>query len=746
MTVVPISTPSGGGAVRVGARVVETPPARGDEPAHADQQGTVEVVAHQLRGRQPLLDVAQRRGEVARAALQLGQRVLDQGPGPVLAQLGEPAVLGEQHRACGDDLVRPAQQDPGDDVRSRLLRGVAAPRRGRACGVEQVRPHAAAHPELRPGQRGLALRDRGRVTRGPRGDEGGGGVPVGGRHGTDEDQRQREESLGGRPQAVASGLRECRARQLGRLRHPVLGLAHAGQPQQRFGAQFAARQLGHQLAEHRACGVHVLGPVPVLPDVDAPSDQRVAGRGRGEGHGPRRQHGRDVRRTPQEGAPRRLLHGGGDGLVGTDGRGGQVNGALVGIADEGGQPGVHPAALPHGQVGRGGRAHQRVREPDRGPVDLQQSLPDGLVQRVDGVVAQRGGQERGRGACGDRHHGERLLRGRAQRRDALGRDPQDTAGQRQRALVDDPLPAGRQRPPDLHRGERVSPAGGVDAPGEPARQLQPALLGEQRVDGVGVERAERDAVQPGTQRRPVEPEGSHRSRAPGGEHPDRLGRQPADDVAQHPVRRAVEPADVVHGEHERPLRRQRADHAERGDTHRMLVGDGPGIGGAQQRDVERRALRRWQRERGVRAHGLEQVAQGDERQVRLALDGGDGEHAVSARDGCGLRRSPDRGLADAGVALEEERGRRHLHRVHEGRHLRERGVPPEDDGCRVLPEHRRASCRGGRGPRVAPGSPRRSGGAAGPGGAVHPGPGPPGSPRRHAASAKAAGQASIGLR
>ena len=127
-----------------------------------------------------------------------------------------------------------------------------------------------------------------------------------------------------------------------------------------------------------------------------------------------------------------------------------------------------------------------------------------------------------------------------------------------------------------------------------------------------------------------------------------------------------------------------------------------GSAGAQQRDVERRALRRWQRERGVRAHGLEQVAQGDERQVRLALDGGDGEHAVSARDGGGLRRSPDRGLADAGVALEEERGRRHLHRVHEGRHLRERGVPPEDDGCRVLPEHRRASCRGG-GPRVARG-------------------------------------------
>ena len=257
------------------------------------------------------------------------------------------------------------------------------------------------------------------------------------------------------------------------------------------------------------------------------------------------------------GAPRRkarraaLLHGGGDGLVGTNGRGGQVNGALVGIGDEGGQPGVHPAALPHGQVGRGGRAHQRVREPDRGPVDLQQPLPDGLVQGVDGVVAQRGGQQREGGACGDRHDGERLLRGRAQRRDPLGGDPQDTTGQRQRVLVDDPLPAGQQRPPDLHRRERVAAAGGVDAPGEPARQLQPAALGEQRVDGVGVERAERDAVQPGIERRPVEPEGSHRSRAPGGEHPDRLGGQPADDVAQHPVRRAVEPADVVHGDHER---------------------------------------------------------------------------------------------------------------------------------------------------------------------------------------------------
>jgi hypothetical protein len=83
------------------------------------------------------------------------------------------------------------------------------------------------------------------------------------------------------------------------------------------------------------------------------------------------------------------------------------------------------------------------------------------------------------------------------------------------------------------------------------------------------------------QRRPVEPEGSHRSRAPGGEHPDRLGGQPADDVAQHPVRRAVEPAGVVHGDDERQLGRHHADDAERGDTHRMLVGDGPGVGRAQ---------------------------------------------------------------------------------------------------------------------------------------------------------------------
>ena len=96
-----------------------------------------------------------------------------------------------------------------------------------------------------------------------------------------------------------------------------------------------------------------------------------------------------------------------------------------------------------GQIRRGGRTHQRVREPDGGAVDLQQSLPDALVQGDDGVVAQRGGQQRGGGACGDRHHGERLLGGWAQRRDPRGRDPQDAAGQRQRVLVEDPLPAGQ---------------------------------------------------------------------------------------------------------------------------------------------------------------------------------------------------------------------------------------------------------------------------------------------------------------
>jgi hypothetical protein len=148
----------------------------------------------------------------------------------------------------------------------------------------------------------------------------------------------------------------------------------------------------------------------------------------------------------------------------------------------------------------------------------------------------------------------------------------------------------------------------VDAAGEPAWQPQPAALGEQRVDGVGVERAERDPVQPGIQRRPVEPERGHRSRAPGGEHSDRFGGQSADDVPQHAFRGAVKPAGVVHGDHERPLGRQRADDAERGDAHRMLVGDGPGVVRAQQRDVERRALRPGQRQRGVGAHGLEQVA------------------------------------------------------------------------------------------------------------------------------------------
>ena len=265
------------GAVRVGARVVETAPARGDEAARADQQGTVEVVAHQLRGRQPLLDVAQRRGQVARAALQLGQRVQDQGPGPVLAQLGEPAVLGEQHRACGDDLVGPAQHDSGHDVRSRLLRGVAAPRGGRACGVEQVHAHAAAHPELRPRQRGLALRDRGPVAGGPRGDEGGGGVPVGGRHGADEDQGLREESLRGRPQRLARACARAARASSAASAIPFWALrtqaSHSSASARSSpGGSSATSSLSAARAASMSSARYRYSPI-----VDPPSDQRVAG-------------------------------------------------------------------------------------------------------------------------------------------------------------------------------------------------------------------------------------------------------------------------------------------------------------------------------------------------------------------------------------------------------------------------------------------------------------------------------------
>ena len=202
---------------------------------------------------------------------------------------------------------------------------------------------------------------------------------------------------------------------------------------------------------------------------------------------------------------------------------------------------------------------------------------------------------------------------------------------------------------------------------------------QQGVEVVGGQWAERDAVQPGVQRTRVEPERRVRvDRGPARrEHPDPFGADPAYHVAQHPVRRAVEPSDVVHRDHQWPLRGQHAHHSKRRDADGVGVGDGPGIGGAQQRGVEGSALRR--RQIGGRPASTSSSRSRSPTNGRSASP----STAVAAstrwpRAAAASRAAPERGLADAGFALEQERGRRGRDRVDELRDVVERGVAPDE--------------------------------------------------------------------
>ena len=326
-------------------------------------------------------------------------------------------------------------------------------------------------------------------------------------------------------------------------------------------------------------------------------------------------------------------------------------------------------ALGRGERGRCGGPQQRVRERDAVRGDRQEAFGSGLLDRVHGVRPDHLTDQRDRWAAQRGGHGQRPPGLPTERGDPPGRHRLQAAGQRRGVLVEHPHARARHRAGDLQAVERVARRGPVHRAAQPERQRQTRGLGEQRVHLVGGERGQRHPVQAIAQRWRREPEGIRRQagRAAGDQNADRLGRQPPYDVAQHPRRRRVDPPDVVDGDHQGPLRRQRADHAQHGDRDGVLAGllvaDRPG--GPEQGDLEGAALHGGQRRRVLGRDVLEQVAQRDERQVGLDVDRGRCEHPVPARDRGGDGRAPDGGLADARVALDEQGGRARRDRVQE---------------------------------------------------------------------------------
>jgi hypothetical protein len=140
-----------------------------------------------------------------------------------------------------------------------------------------------------------------------------------------------------------------------------------------------------------------------------------------------------------------------------------------------------------------------------------------------------------------------------------------------------------------------------------------------------------------------------------GHHRNRVRVDPAQREGERVRRRAIEPLLVVDREHDRRLAREDAQAGQQraGDgawARRLVAG-----ARAQQRHVERAALRIGEKRQGPIRDRAHEIGQRCECELRLGLHGPAREQRDAAFRGSLEHLPPDRGLADAGLALEDER-------------------------------------------------------------------------------------------
>ena len=131
--------------------------------------------------------------------------------------------------------------------------------------------------------------------------------------------------------------------------------------------------------------------------------------------------------------------------------------------------------------------------------------------------------------------------------------------------------------------------------------------------------------------------------------------QSARRIRQRAPRSGVEPLHVVDREHDGGLRGEPADRAEERDADRARIGGRPIVRFQDERQRQRPALRSGKRLERLVQHRIEQVADGRERQRRLALGGHRLENAEAALLGVGDACPPERRLPHPRLALEHER-------------------------------------------------------------------------------------------
>ena len=242
----------------------------------------------------------------------------------------------------------------------------------------------------------------------------------------------------------------------------------------------------------------------------------------------------------------------------------------------------------------------------------------------------------------------------------------------------------QQRGGELEREERVAGGRAVNREqrGAAEGRAQPRL--DQLVQGAGAERADADALDARHAERAVETQrqGAAARRAQRDQESDRAALEPASGELQNARGRAVEPLDVVDGDHERRRRGEPVEHGDDRRRDRALAGERIRRRRSEERDLEGVPLRGRERCQHVGLDPGEQIGERRVRERRLRRGGRAGEHAD---DGCVRRAPPLRATAPSCRSRPRPRARRPPGRAR--RACRESARP------RAAPVHGRGRCR-----------------------------------------------------
>ncbi len=265
----------------------------------------------------------------------------------------------------------------------------------------------------------------------------------------------------------------------------------------------------------------------------------------------------------------------------------------------------------------------------------------------------------------DRHRRPRQRGCDLRRRARLGREVREPVthellqARRNRQLVRriEPLAALGEGARDLECEVEISAGCAPDARDRPPRQRHPEPGAQQLVELVRAQTAQVQPLEALLREGAIEGE-RHLgpAAATGAEDADPLVLEAPHGERERVLGGRIEPVDVIDRQQGRLLRREAAQQPEQAQADGALQRLGPLGLGAQQRHLERAALRvRQVRHRRLRNVG-EEVAQRGVRELRLALDRPAAQDPQAALGGGREALIPERRLADADLALEQECG------------------------------------------------------------------------------------------